>query len=163
MFGRNVLILAPLALLVAPFALAFQTGAPRSACAPRRPQHPMATEAPSASSPFKIVAPPSAKPGQTIDVTISGAAFRGYLLQAVASQDPSAPPLGQFVHQGQTLACQNPKDTATHTNPDRADLPSETVQFAVPPGVAQIYFRATIVPDLKTYYRDVFSAPVAVA
>jgi len=157
------MMLAPLLLLLAPLASAFQTGAPRSACAPRRPQHPGGVEAPAAESPYKLVAPASAKPGQTIDVSITGAPFRGYLLQAVASTEPDSPPLGQFVHTGQTLACQNPKDTATHTNPSRQDMVQETVQFLVPPGVAQIYFRATIVPGLKTYYRDVFSAPVAIA
>merc|ERR1712126_12558 len=146
--------------LLAP-SFSWPSGAPKGACPDRIP-HGHVPSVEGGSHTYVISAPASASQGQVIDVTISGGAFKGFMLQGVETSSSTSPPVGNFLG-GNTLSCESLKDTATQNNPSKQDYTSQTVRYKVPAGTSQVVFRATIVKDYGNYYTDVFSAPVTIS
>merc|ERR1719192_409012 len=91
-------------------------GAPQQSCSSMIPGHraqPQTLE----SSPYKVeVSTTSARPGDTVDVTISGAAFMGFLLQARDSGDNLVGSFTNGVEGSQKLSCPGGGQGVTHKN-----------------------------------------------
>merc|ERR1712130_280275 len=101
-------------------------GAPEAACESMTPQHGVSPQ--TTDSPYNVkVSATFVKPGGTVDVTISGSKFKGFLLQAQDSADGKL--VGSFasgVEGSKYLGCPGlDRATVTHTNPNE----KETITF----------------------------------
>ncbi|XP_018007478.1 defense protein l(2)34Fc [Hyalella azteca] len=137
---------------------AYSRGAPQGACDTMEPLGHSGARRNPAPNPYSLSAPSKANPSDTITVELSGADFKGYMIQAVT---PKGQVVGTFTTSG--LSC-NPqtqaRDTATHSSSNV--VRNITVQWVAPPDAAGIvYFRGTVVQDYSNYYTNIYSNPVS--
>merc|ERR1712126_380632 len=86
----------------------FGSGAPAGACLDLLPRH-QGMKRNGAPSPYNITVTSTVSPGGNVQVQLSGATFKGFMLQAV--QEYSI--VGSFQSTG-LVTCENRADTATH-------------------------------------------------
>ncbi|CAH2016391.1 unnamed protein product [Acanthoscelides obtectus] len=106
------LMVSTLLLLGVSYAYAYSAGAPESVCEDMLPKHPV--DAQKSKMPYKIsVSKNQVKPGEPVEITISGKSFKGFFLQV---RDDKGKPVGEFQipdndKYAKTVNCQNSKAT----------------------------------------------------
>ncbi|CAH0556873.1 unnamed protein product [Brassicogethes aeneus] len=130
-------------LAVASGALAYSAGAPESVCDDMTPKHPVDPQ--KSQSPYKAtVGKTAVKPGETVDIKISGPSLKGVLVQVRAANKA----VGSFVipdddRHLKAINCHgNKASAATHKNStDKKDL---LLKWKAPsaPGKYTVYLTA---------------------
>ncbi|RUS78475.1 hypothetical protein EGW08_013763 [Elysia chlorotica] len=160
------------AILLTPEVASFPTGAPLNACMTLYPSSHGASTA-TGPSPYSLTFSSSTyRPGETIEVTLSGAQFKGFLIVGRKQIDTTKSNVGHF----QTPATKDAKllctglqegNGVTHTN--NTVKSSITFDWKAPAAdIGDIVFHFTIVrggapstqSDPSDYYMDLTSAPL---
>ncbi|XP_041458013.1 putative defense protein 3 isoform X2 [Lytechinus variegatus] len=160
-----LLVVVALSMLFA-FTVAYQTGAPVSACGTAKPGHVNVTQdtstpidpADNANSPYSFTVEGSEyNPGGELEVSITIASgtdnFQGFLLQARKVDDSTV--VGTFTEPdsdiGQLLTCTNAGDTVTHTN--NTEKTEQSFTWHAPSDLTgNITFFGTVALDHDTFY-----------
>merc|ERR1739838_862106 len=149
------LVCALFLVCVVPLVTGRSGGAPTDACITMTPQHEGITLQEGAS-PFELSAPATAKPGQQITIRVhgNGAMFKGFLVRALEGSNPSK---GQFTLAPKAFQCDNPNDSATHSDP--VDKAMVDLTWQAPPYATSVTFQSTVVVNFATIHRN---APVTI-
>merc|ERR1711974_62084 len=162
MGSPNVLVTKNVILMCAAVARISATpkGAPEEACGDMIPKHgdakPQTTD-----SPYNVkVSATSIRPGDTVDVTISGSKFKGFLLQArdsdSTSRDSEGKLVGKFsegVEGSKYLKCDG-MDRATVTHTSRDDKETITFKWMAPSEATgkKVKMFATVVQEKTKFW-----------
>merc|ERR1711974_574385 len=158
MGSPNVLVTKNVILMCAAVARISATpkGAPEEACGDMIPKHgdakPQTTD-----SPYNVkVSATSIRPGDTVDVTISGSKFKGFLLQARDSDSTSRDSEGKFaegVEGSKYLKCDG-MDRATVTHTNREDKEMITFKWTAPSEATgkKVKMFATVVQEKTKFW-----------
>ncbi|XP_059176713.1 putative ferric-chelate reductase 1 [Physella acuta] len=137
-------------------ALGYNTGIGLDpACENLTPQH--GAQAQTSTSPYTIsFTPASYTPGQPVSVTISGAPFRGFMIQARRAAGSSTTMLGSFTVVDNTRQACSGSQALVHSSGN--DKTSLTFNWIPPADAADsVVFRATFVQTEVTFWTNVAS------
>ncbi|XP_012234066.1 putative defense protein 3 [Linepithema humile] len=136
--------------------LGFPDGGPVDACVkprPNQPYHGQARSQPLNTSPYKILASSSQYgPSSQITVTIGGASFKGFFLQARDANTNEW--IGSWA---QTPNTNTHAECSVVTHADPRDKEQATFIWNAPNAHGNVYFTGTILKDYATYWSDLTS------
>ncbi|EZA53400.1 hypothetical protein DMN91_005450 [Ooceraea biroi] len=139
--------------------LGFPDGAPVDACVKPRPNQPYHGEArsqPPNTSPYKILATSSQyEPNSQITVTITGASFKGFFLQARDSNTNKW--IGSWT---QTPNAKTHAECSAVTHADPHEKEQATFIWNAPNARGNVYFTGTVLKDYATFWSDLVSQVV---
>ncbi|XP_071500516.1 putative defense protein 3 [Diadema antillarum] len=143
-------------LLIFPVAMAFPSGAPAGACGHLTPGHRdngTVISPQSGASPYTVSADVATySPLGTVTVSVTGADFRGILLQARRTDDSvvgtfSAPPANTKL-----LQCRNANDSVTHSSQDPKSAGTSFTWTAPDSDVGAVKFTATLLQEYEIFW-----------
>ncbi|XP_032680410.1 putative defense protein 3 [Odontomachus brunneus] len=154
---KHIVILFTLVVFSSIPVLGFPDGAPVDACVKPRPNQPYHGEArsqPLNTSPYKIVASSAQYgPGSQITVTIGGAPFKGFFLQARDTETNKW--IGSWA---QTPNTNTHPECSAVTHADPHDKEQATFIWNAPPNAqGSVYFTGSILKDYATFWADLTS------
>ncbi|XP_011863253.1 PREDICTED: putative defense protein 3 [Vollenhovia emeryi] len=153
----HITVLSALLLFSSISVLGFPDGAPVDVCVKPRPNQPYHGEArsqPLNTNPYKILASSSQyEPGSQVTVTIGGAPFKGFLLQA---RDASTNEwIGSWSRTSNTKV-HSECSAVTHADPH--DKEQATFIWNAPQNArGSVYFTGTVLKDYSTFWSELVS------